>query len=295
MMKTSMKRLDLIVNISIVSMAIVLIIALVNRFVSPEKSAGTGDSVTSVKLPLEGVDWARNRRTLILALTVDCSYCQESAAFYETVSDQLRRTGNGQFMAVFPNWSKAGEEYLKQLGISASEIRHEPFNLIGVTGTPTLILVSDAGIVMNKWVGKLRPDQEAEVLDRLQLGGDLVAQISRRPPVEAGIPADLIEPASLKQEVDLGGGLIVVDTRSREEFAQGHIPSSRNIPVDELEVRAINELPRSGGVVIYCDTPDEDTSRFASLILSEQKFGRVLVLHGGLMGWRKAGLPVTTR
>lgn len=46
-------------------------------------------------------------------------------------------------------------------------------------------------------------------------------------------------------------GAQIVDVRTPQEFAQGHARSSRNIPLNELAVRA-SELERSKPVVVCC-------------------------------------------
>jgi phage shock protein E len=47
-------------------------------------------------------------------------------------------------------------------------------------------------------------------------------------------------------------GARLVDVRTPDEFAAGHIPGAINIPVQQLETR-IHELePREGTVVLYC-------------------------------------------
>lgn len=293
-----MKKFERLVNIGIALLTVVVAILLAYRFAGLEKRLSPGDSKIiegGLKLPIEGVDWVKNRRTVVLALTEDCSYCAESMPFYKLLSQQLLSAGNGKFVVVFPTGSKASEDYLQRSGISASEVRYEPFNLLGVTGTPTLMLVSESGVVVDKWIGRLGPGEERKVLDRLQLNDGLVTEVASRPPEKAAVTANFIAPSSLKQEIDQAGKLIVLDIRLREKFAGGHIPSSRNIPADELEVRSINELPRHAHIVVYCDAPNEDDSIFANAILQEQKFGRVSVLNGGLPAWRKAGLPVVTR
>ena len=298
MLKNPMKKIESLVNVTIAAMAIVLIAVLINRYAGPGNRTGPGEAQALGSRPeisIEGIDWAKNRRTVVLALTQDCSYCDESAAFYKALSQQLLATGNGEFIAVFPRASEASKDYMQRRGIAVSEVRYMPFKLLGVTGTPTLMLINEAGIVTDKWAGKLGPNEEREVLDRLRLNSDFATDISISPPAKKTLPANLIEPAKLKEEINQPGRLIVLDIRTRDEFGQGHIPSSKNIPVDELEVRAINELPQSGHIVIYCDDPGEATSRFASLILNEQKFGRVSVLHGGMSRWRETGLPLVAR
>lgn len=47
------------------------------------------------------------------------------------------------------------------------DVRQLPLNTLGVRGTPTLLIVNDAGVVTDVWVGKLEPDQETQVLTAL--------------------------------------------------------------------------------------------------------------------------------
>jgi rhodanese-related sulfurtransferase len=44
---------------------------------------------------------------------------------------------------------------------------------------------------------------------------------------------------------------IIVDVRTPQEFAAGHIPGAVNVPVDDLRPR-LGELPRGREVVAYC-------------------------------------------
>jgi rhodanese-related sulfurtransferase len=45
--------------------------------------------------------------------------------------------------------------------------------------------------------------------------------------------------------------LYVIDVRTPQEFAEGHIPEAVNIPVDELRSR-LGEVPRDRGLAAYC-------------------------------------------
>lgn len=44
---------------------------------------------------------------------------------------------------------------------------------------------------------------------------------------------------------------ILVDVRSREEFAEGNVKNSINIPIDELESR-LGELDKDKNIVVFC-------------------------------------------
>ena len=49
-------------------------------------------------------------------------------------------------------------------------------------------------------------------------------------------------------------GAKVVDVRTPEEFASGHVPGAINIPYDEIARRASEIGPPSTQVVLYCRT-----------------------------------------
>ena len=51
----------------------------------------------------------------------------------------------------------------------------------------------------------------------------------------------------------LGDKLLVLDVRTREEFAQGHVPGALLIPVQELESR-LAEIPTDRPILILCRT-----------------------------------------
>lgn len=49
-------------------------------------------------------------------------------------------------------------------------------------------------------------------------------------------------------------GARVVDVRTPQEFAAGHVPGAVNIPFDEMAKRAAEIGPPSTSVVLYCRT-----------------------------------------
>jgi len=49
-------------------------------------------------------------------------------------------------------------------------------------------------------------------------------------------------------------GARVVDVRTPQEFASGHVPGAFNIPYDEVERRAAEVGPPSAEVIVYCRT-----------------------------------------
>lgn len=52
----------------------------------------------------------------------------------------------------------------------------------------------------------------------------------------------------------LEGEVIVLDVRPPEEFAAGHLPGARSVPLPELEA-VLGDLPRDREIVAYCRGP----------------------------------------
>ena len=82
---------------------------------------------------------------------------------------------------------------------------------------------------------------------------------------------------------------IVLDIREPAEFAAGHLPNAKNIPMGDLEKR-MGELPAAKPVLVCCASG----ARSGRAIGALRKAGReeVFNLQGGLEAWRQAGLPV---
>lgn len=84
---------------------------------------------------------------------------------------------------------------------------------------------------------------------------------------------------------------MVLDVRDAAQYAQGHLPRARNIPVKELEARLSEiERYRNKPVIVTCDTGVRAGG--AAAILKKAGFAEVVTLDGGLAAWRKADLPV---
>lgn len=87
------------------------------------------------------------------------------------------------------------------------------------------------------------------------------------------------------------GKSTVVDVRTAEEFAAGHLRDAKNIPLADLATR-IGELEKSKGrsVVVVCQTGARSDKAVRQLAAAG--FDDVVSLDGGLTAWQAAGLPV---
>ena len=59
-----------------------------------------------------------------------------------------------------------------------------------------------------------------------------------------------VSSAEARQLVQAGARL--VDVRTPDEFAAGHIPGAVNIPVQQLDARLSELQPKDAAVVVYC-------------------------------------------
>jgi rhodanese-related sulfurtransferase len=83
----------------------------------------------------------------------------------------------------------------------------------------------------------------------------------------------------------------VIDVRSADEYAAGHLPESQNIPLDQLAARAGEIGPlQDAPLIVVCQTGTRSAA--ACRQLEKLGFDRVNNLAGGIGGWRAAGLPV---
>jgi rhodanese-related sulfurtransferase len=84
-------------------------------------------------------------------------------------------------------------------------------------------------------------------------------------------------------------GVLVLDVRPTVEYAQGHIPGARSIPVEELEHR-LAELPPDREIVAYCRGPYCVYADEAARLLQDRGY-IVRRLTEGFPEWRAAGYP----
>ena len=93
-----------------------------------------------------------------------------------------------------------------------------------------------------------------------------------------------IAPKALKQRLDAGERIVLLDVREPYEHAFCNIVGSKLIPLSELEQR-LDELNASDEIVVYCHTGVR-SSRAVQLMTSK-RFGRARNLTGGILAWAK--------
>jgi len=104
-----------------------------------------------------------------------------------------------------------------------------------------------------------------------------------------------ITPHELKQRLDKGESLSLVDLRNAIERSEGRIPGSIQISPRVLTEDQVDSIiaPLVGTeIILYCTCPNEVTSARVALQLKRHGVAHVRPLEGGFPLWRELGFPV---
>ena len=119
----------------------------------------------------------------------------------------------------------------------------------------------------------------------------LISKLRERP---------MLEVEALKQRLDAGDGLLVLDVRTPSDFVgeQGHLAAAHNLPLEQLAERLaeLGDDPEQT-IAIVCRT--DRRSAKAAALLTRRGFADVHVVRGGMTarlahGWPGARDPVPT-
>jgi len=88
-------------------------------------------------------------------------------------------------------------------------------------------------------------------------------------------------------------GFTLVDSRSEESWAQGHIPGALHLPTDRIPARAPGLLDPDRPVVVHCWGPACNGAARAALALARLGY-QVKEMLGGMEYWIREGFPYET-
>jgi rhodanese-related sulfurtransferase len=106
------------------------------------------------------------------------------------------------------------------------------------------------------------------------------------PAAESGGGA--ISATELAERIAAGTAPVILDVRSPDEFAAGHLPGARNVPHDELRARiGALGLSHDQELVVHCHSGRR--ADIAREELAALGFRHVRELEGHWQGWQASG------
>jgi len=99
-------------------------------------------------------------------------------------------------------------------------------------------------------------------------------------------------PLQATQMINRGRSTAVIDVRSADEFAAGHLRDAKNMPLADLATR-IGELDKNKvkTVILVCQSGARADK--AARQLKSAGFEDIYTLEGGVNAWSAAGLPLS--
>jgi hypothetical protein len=171
-----MKRLEVTANVSVLIVALLCgYVLIVNNVFgirhrdSVAQQLSLSEPLKGTTIKLSGVALDKSHPALVFAISSRCHFCIESAEFYREVTTlRQQHSIKSQIVMAFPQNAGESKEFLDRYKIQPDKIVTEPLEELGVTGTPTLLLVGTNGKVEREWIGRLSPEQREDVLREIK-------------------------------------------------------------------------------------------------------------------------------
>jgi rhodanese-related sulfurtransferase len=102
-----------------------------------------------------------------------------------------------------------------------------------------------------------------------------------------------IKPADLKELITKGEKIIILDTRSPEEFNLSHLKNARFLNYDSYSAEDLKKLPKNEKIIVYCSVGYR--SERVGEKLQKLGYQNVYNIYGGIFEWKNEGMPVVNR
>lgn len=108
------------------------------------------------------------------------------------------------------------------------------------------------------------------------------------------MPEQTVSPQEVRQRLEAGRRVEIIDVRTPGEFAQLHAQDARSLPLDALDVNALlrERDGAGGGEPLYVICQSGGRAARACEMFQAAGFTNVVSIAGGTGAWERAGLPV---
>jgi hydroxyacylglutathione hydrolase len=160
-----------------------------------------------------------------------------------------------------------------------------PFNASFVTWAGWLVGEEECYLIVDELTAAARLDELARSL--ALIGIDQICGYFEPSAVKGIAAIPQVQPHELAARLR---EVTVIDVRSANEWASGHIAGARHIPLGYLADQAAG-FPKKAPLVLQCQSGGR--SAIAASVLERLGFTHISNLSGGITAWAAAGLPIT--
>jgi hypothetical protein len=169
-MEAAVKYLDRIANIAII-VAVAVFLGLVARGeffrhkITLPPSANSATALVGRNISVPGIHFPEQQESLVLGISANCHFCKDSLPFYRKLPAEA--SGKVHVIAVLPQPQSEAETFVKDAGLTGTQVVSANLASIGVIGTPTLLLLDGAGKVKSVWIGEQDQAGQQKILAAL--------------------------------------------------------------------------------------------------------------------------------
>lgn len=102
-----------------------------------------------------------------------------------------------------------------------------------------------------------------------------------------------IDPVEVKRKKEEGKQIIILDTRSPEEYAVSHLPDAKFVDYKRFKTENVEHIDKNAEVVVYC-TVGYRSERIGEKLL-DMGFTNVKNLYGGIFQWANEERPLLNK
>lgn len=102
-----------------------------------------------------------------------------------------------------------------------------------------------------------------------------------------------LRPVEVKELITKGEKIIILDTRSPEEFNLSHLKNARFLNYGSYSAEDLKKLPKNEKIIVYCSVGYR--SERVGEKLQKLGYQNVYNIYGGIFEWKNEGMPVVNR
>lgn len=103
----------------------------------------------------------------------------------------------------------------------------------------------------------------------------------------------LVDADWVKSAMDAKQPLLIIDSRIKDEYIEGHLPGALHLNADDVEhYREVLPSDKDHPVLFYCNGPKCLKSHKAAALAVEWGYRKVYWFRGGIPEWSTLGYPL---